>query len=1593
MQAKSSYVAPRTAAEETLISIWKDIIGLQHAGVHDNFFELGGHSLSATRVVSRIRQAFQIELPLRRLFECPTIAELAEHIETLLRSDGRQPIPSIKPRARTGTQSLSFAQERLWFINQLQPDSPAYNIPFAFRLNGALQIAALEKALNELVRRHESLRTTFISENGQPRQVIAETLTLSLAITDLNDITEAEAEAQRLCTEAARRPFDLSKGPLVRASLLRFDDASHILILNLHHLISDGWSTEILFRELAALYESACDPATEKTPLAPLTVQYADYSLWQRDWLRGKVLEQQLAYWKDQLKGIPEKLPLPTDRPRPANPSYCGGHVGFTIPKTITDSLQQLSRQEDVTLFMTLLAAFKILLFRYSNQEDIVVGAPIANRNRAEIEGLIGFFVNTLVLRSNLSSKESPTGNPSFTTLLAHVKETCLQAFAHQDLPFDKLVEELHPERYTTHQPLFQVIFQLLHISRFDLKLPGLTIRPFPFTNNTAKFDLNLTFIEQQGALSGSLEYSSDLFDAATIERMVGHFQTLLQGIVANPQQPIDTLPMLTESEQQQLLVEWNNTQTDYPNDQCIHRLFEKQVEQNPNAVSICFENKELTYRELNQQANRLAHDLRTLGIATETLVGVCMERSPEMIVALLGILKAGATYVPMDPGYPRERLDFMFRDSDIPLLLTQEEFLSRLPAYQGRLVLLNSFEDQLASEYADNWDEDQTTADNLAYVMYTSGSTGMPKGICVTHRAINRLIFNTNYVRIASTDRIAHTSNVSFDAATFEMWGALLHGARLTIIPKEVALSPAEFAAALRHHQVSILFITTALFNQVVREQPHAFATLNYVLFGGEAVDPHWVRTVLKIAPPKNLVHVYGPTENTTFSTYFPVRDVPEQATTVPIGRPISNTQLYLLDHHLQPVAIGVAGEIYLGGDGLARGYLNRPELTNEKFVTHTLPFSPHASRLYKTGDLARSLPDGNIEFLGRVDHQVKLRGFRIELGEIEAALKTHTMIKDAVVTIREDQPGEKSLTAYLTENRHDATLAEWYREAQAAFISQWLTLYENTYDQPPEAQEAEFNTSGWMSSYTNQPIPAAEMQEWVDDSVNSIMSFQPQHVLEIGCGTGLLLYRIAPHCSDYVGTDFSEVAVDNLRQRLGQRLPQVKLLHGLADNFTGIAQGHFDMAILNSLVQYFPSIEYLLNVLAGTIKSMAPGGKIFIGDIRSLPLLEAFHTSVALEQASDPHRIASLRQQVQQRVRQDKELVIDSAFFTALQSRFPEIRHVEFRLKQGRYHNELTRFRYAAILHIGNEVTIAEDAEELNWQSEGLTLPALRQQLTAAPTQLYLSHIPNARIEQTLKAVEAIHQNGHLKTVRELRRALSASATHGIDPQAITELGKEFGYEVSLVGAEIFADGCFSAWLRRKEGLSDLPELPPSPQQIPPIKPWFQYANNPLQANVSPQVIRHVRDYLKQKLPDYMIPSQFMALPGHTGFPLTPSGKIDRLALPQPNRERPELSSQFVAPRSPVEEMLAGIWAEVLDLEQIGVLDDFFDLGGHSLKATQIVSRIEDTFQVNVPLRKIFETPTVSDLALEITQNLIDVIGEDEADRIINGANNRAR
>ncbi|HEX3529710.1 MAG TPA: amino acid adenylation domain-containing protein [Thermoanaerobaculia bacterium] len=1031
--------APRTPVEEILVDLFRQVLRTGSAGAQDGFFDLGGHSLLAIRLASRLREAFGVEIPLRAIFEHPTPTALAAEIERSLRAGAGGAgdaglAPPILKAPRDGGLPLSFPQQRLWIVDRLEPGLAAYNMPFPVRFAGRLDAAALEWSLGEVVRRHEVLRTRFAPAGGPeggPAQVVLPADVFSMPRIDLRALPadRGEEEARRLAAGEAARPFDLETGPLVRATLLDLPVAAdgadaaeeHALFLTLHHIASDAGSLDILGREMAVLYAAFLGGQVAKTVVAlpELPIQYADYAVWQRQWLRGEVVEKLVAWWRERLAGA-ATLELPADHPRPAVQSFRGARVHVAAGGAVAAALRALGQRNGATSFMVLLAALQALLYRYSGQDDVVVGTPSANRDRAEIEGLIGFFVNMLTLRVTVD------GDLSFSSLLARARETALGAYTHRDLPFEKLVEEVRPERDLGRNPLFQVAVQLFRPAaglEWPEGLQALAPRSLGAGGGglgAARFDLDLSLVDGADGFAGTLEYSRDLFEHATAARMASHLESLLAGIAADPETPVAALPLLTTAAAHHLLVEQNDTRTGFPRDLCITGRFAAVAAERGDAPAVEFAGERLTYAELDRRAAALAHRLRRRGVQPGDLVGIFVERSAGLAVALLGVLKAGGAYLPLDPAYPTERLAFMLRDAAAVVVVTDDSLGGRLPAGTAVIGLNDPIDPTDPTDPADPIDRsdlpDENLPESLAYVIYTSGSTGTPKGVAVTHRAVLRLVLATDYVALGPSDRVAQASNASFDAATFEIWGALLNGACLVGMSRAVTLEPRAFAAALRDDGITTLFLTTALFNQLAREAPGAFSPLRSLLFGGELVDPGMVRRVLEDGPPRRLLHVYGPTEGTTFTSWYPVESLAEGARTVPIGRPLANTSVVLLDAALRPVPPGVVGELYAGGEGLACCYLGRPELTAERFIP--APGGEVGSRLYRTGDLARRQAlqsDNAVVFLGRADQQVKVRGFRIEPGEVEAALTAVPGVAEAVVVVREEG-GDRRLVAYLT-------------------------------------------------------------------------------------------------------------------------------------------------------------------------------------------------------------------------------------------------------------------------------------------------------------------------------------------------------------------------------------------------------------------------------------------------------------------------------------------------------------------------------------------------------------------------------------------------
>jgi amino acid adenylation domain-containing protein len=1627
--------APLSPLEDVIATAWSAVLGVHPIARADDFFALGGHSLRATQVIARLRDVFGMDLPIRLVFDAPTLGELAARIGELQQQHTGLTIPPLvsQPRSAASRLPLSFAQQRLWFLDRLEPDNAAYNMPHAIRLEGALDRAALDRALQALLARHEALRTWFSEVDGKPAQIIEPEVHARIPAIDLRLLDEESrwSALMRLASTEARLPFHLDHAPLLRVTLVQLDARDHALLITLHHILSDGWSMGVLVRDLCALYaaeaaaststpasgaasvsRSAATPGSAPAPalalavdsgalLPELAVQYADFTLWQQRWLTGDVLAAQVEYWRRTLGSSPPPLELPLDYSRPARQTYRGAGYRFVLPPDVREGLLALARKHGATLFMALLAAWEVLLSRYAGQEDFCIGSPIANRHARGTEDLIGFFVNMLVLRADVS------GDPMFVEQLRRVRQRCLDAYAHQDLPFEKLVEELQPARDAARNPLFQVIFALQNTPVARPGLRDLAVSPLPVPIQSTRFDLELHGSDDGEQIDCLLVYNADLFAPETIRQMASSFRTCIESALRDPTRSVSQLSLLSKSEERVAVsaLRGRGEAALSPRDSwqqrpahigapTLHDAFARVAASRANAIAIRFGDRQLTYVELDQRSNEIARALIDLGVRPETRVGLYFERSADLIVALLAILKAGGAYVPLDPEYPDERLAFMMSDAQIALVLTADGVCRCAPP-ESCVLSLDSMRARARERALDAAPAaPPLTRGHAAYVIYTSGSTGRPKGTVVTHGNVLRLFEQTHaWYRFDETDVWMLFHSFAFDVSVWEIWGALLHGGSLVVFPAALARSPKAFHALLEQHGATVLNQTPSAFYQLlhtIEEQDFApLPRLRLVIFAGEALDParlqSWfARYSGNGAAPVNM---YGITETTVHVTYAPVTRVDVTRARSPIGRPIPDLDLFLLDRHQQPVAPGMLGEIYVGGPGLARGYLNRADLTAERFIPNPFADRP-GERLYRSGDLARLHPDGALEFKGRADHQVKIRGYRVELQEIETHVRAHAMVQDAAVIARAREHASTEILAYIVPR---AIRAEESATTDALVTQEWNTVFDLTYRREAGTFEPTLNLAGWKDSYAGEPIPAAEMQEWVDATVRKIAALRPRRVLEIGCGTGLLLHRLAPACVSYVGTDSSTEVLDQLRAHV-VGLPQVRLVHKPAHDLDGFEPGSFDTIILNSVVQYFPSADYLLRVLDGLRPLLAPGGTIFIGDVRNLDLAEMLHTSRVMARAGGNLSREALEREVREAVAAEEELLIAPAFFTHAAMRL-QAAHVDVSIKRGRAHNELTRYRYDVALQLAPAMPAARVDTEWDWRRDALTAN-VNSQRDGTPEAA--AHV-DARSEWTRAAFdrEALLRRLQQVTAVRIRNVPNArlrdAADSGfdgdaVDPEEICALAEQLGFQAAIAFAgDAAAIDCVDIVLARgvepvrvgpqagAGGLADVNLL----------------TNHPRQAWAARRLIPAIRAHLRGRVPEYMVPSHFVLL---DALPLTTNGKLDRRKLPEPDARR-AIDAGFVAPSTPAEQVVARVWSELLGLDRVGLNDRFLDVGGHSLIAVQVVSRLTAVFQTEVPLQFILDNPSVSavverlaelwngrDVVEEIARTLLEIESADQ-------------
>jgi amino acid adenylation domain-containing protein/non-ribosomal peptide synthase protein (TIGR01720 family) len=1455
--------------------------------------------------------------------------------ERLLREEGLTADPgwAIEPCHQPGPHPPSFAQERLWFLHQLSPGNPFYNMQASIRYRGKLDHEALERAVNALVGRHDVLRTVFQLVDGRPMQVVRANLAIPLAQADLRNLpaAEREPEAARIAVEERQRPYDLAVGPLLRAKVICLGNYDYLFFLSLHHIVADGWSMGVLSGELGVLYEGLT--GGREVVLPDLPVQYADFAVWQRGWLAGDRLAGQLEFWRGVLAGLPV-LTLPTDRPRPAVQAHRGMGFGFVVPEPVVGGLGRLSRESGATLFMVLLAAFAVVLGRWCGQDDVVVGAPIAGRNRAELEGLIGFFVNTLVLRVDLS------GDPSFADLVGRVREVALGAYAHADVPFEKLVEELVPQRDLSRNPLFQVTFQLFESpSSPDVvgAHPGFEV---PVTSSL--FDVRVDLSPGPAGLAGRVEFDTDLFDRASIEWMVDRFCGLLVQVAGDPGRRVGSYGLLPAG-QRELVAGWNATGVPVPGG-CLHGVVQDRAARHAAAVAVSDESGQWSYGELNALANRLAWRLAGAGVGVGELAGVYLPRGRWFVAAALAVLKAGGGYVPLDPAYPAGRLEHVVADAAPRVVVTTGELAGRLRVPEGTEIV--TLDEWPAGPEADL--EVAVQPSDVAYVIYTSGSTGTPKGVVIEHHSVMNLVaWHNRAYQVTPADRGSQLASTGFDAAVWEIWPYLCAGASVHVASDDTRADPDQLTGWLDASQITISFVPTPLAETLLDRPWPPSSRLRLLLTGGDTLRG-WPNP----AHPYQLINHYGPTESTVVTTAGPVPPAttgpappagvgpapPATAGRLPgIGAPIANTVCYVVDHHGSPAGPGCPGELWIGGTGLARGYLHDTELTQARFVTN--PFDPTPPRLYRTGDLVRWQPDGTLTYLGRTDNQIKIRGYRIEPGEIETLLRQHPDITQAIVTTHpHPTTGTPQLTAYITTRHHPTDTNQQ--------VAAWRSLYQETYA-GDGAEEPEFDIRGWNSSYDGLPLGPDAMGEQVDQTVDRILALHPRRVLEVGTGTGLLLFRLANACERYCATDFSAAALARVARRVAELgWDQVELRELEACELAGLSPAGFDVVILNSVVQYFPGADYLEMVLDGALGCLSPGGAIFIGDIRNHALMEAFHASVELHRAEPGVSVGDLRRRIRNRVITEQELLVDPAWFTRFASERAMISQTAAWPRRGRCVNELTRFRY--------DVTLATDAAAapplagpwLDWDGDQLDLAGVARRIDDAERPVGVRGIPSARLEPGLRAQQELASAAGDLSVGALRDRLD-TGQHGVDPEDLWRLPVRGHIELGW-----HASG--------DTGRYDLVAVPVG-QQVPPMTPPLaagrRLTNDPLSHSNGRR--DEVREWLQHRLPEQMIPAAIVPI---ASVPLTVHGKVDLGALPTP--EPAVAPAGETQPVTEIEERLGRIWAQTLGLEDVGPDDNFFGLGGDSILSIKLTSRAADA-GMYFSTKQLFQKQTVRELA----------------------------
>lgn len=1459
---------------------------------------------------------------------------------------------SIQQRATTETQCrLSCTQERLYFFDQLVPGSSAYNMAVQIRLHGPLDVEALESSISKIVDRHEALRISVGFDGDIPIQNFHPLIDFKICVVDLTALgSSLHHWADELARFEACASFDLSKAPLLRVRLLRVTTFENRLLFTMHHMIGDGATFQIILSELEEFYTAAIKGKESCRP-KPI-VQFGDYVEWQREQLESGLLNDKRDFWKRQLAGSLPRLQLPTQRERPPVQSYQGKHLERQLDACRMEDLRALCRSMGVSLFMGLLGIYKILLFRYCGESDIVVGSPHDNRRLRELENVAGCIVNTLVLRTQISSWMS------FRDVIQAVRKTCIDAYGAGEIPLETIVDDISPERDPSINPLFQTWFALHSEAAMKLTIGGITASIEQIETGTSQFDLSLDVIESSAGDLAILEYNTDIFDHDFALRLLVHFERLLESVIVNPDSMISECCFLTEIEREQQLEEWNQRRPTDLDNVSLHDRISRYARTSRDAIAVSSEKSQISYGELEVRANRLARHLFRRGVRREARVGVCMASSIEAISAILGILKAGAAYVPLDPCQPIRRLQKTVDTAKIQLVLCENSEVDRLEELACEILGKEEDWNAVASE-SSGPTEVATDFNNSAYVLFTSGSRGEPKGVCCTHLNLTNLLFGVTGVSEQHPIIGSLWTNIGFDVSAYEIFTVLSCGGTLNIMPEHLRFETSAMFEWLDMNGVTSAYLPAFALRDWAawledRKDP---AQLDRLLVGVEPISEDLLSRLRSLVPGLEVINGYGPTEATVCATLYQVVSTHSTQRRTPIGRPVNGLQVYLLDESLELRPAGVPAEIYIGGTGVARGYDGAASETAARFVPNPFPGSV-GSRLYRTGDRARYLLDGNIEFLGRLDDQVKIRGVRIEPAEIELALQEHKDVKDSVVVVYNFSDTHRELVAYVVPEISSDSTSSLLRAEIEDRVTDWAQVYEQFYEQDYSCDDPSINLRVWRSSYTGRAISEAEIVECVETTVSRIRSLNPSRVLEVGCGSGLILFRVAPSCESYVGIDVSAAGISRINTLLRDR-PEtgriVRLEQKAAHELVSLEAGDFDTVIINEVAQHFPSLEYLEKVVTDAVNLVAKNrGRVFLGGVRNFSLLREFHASVVLHRADAGELQSKLKQQLQRALFEENELVVDPAFFELLAQRSDNpITFAEIQLKRGCFQNELTVFKYDVVLHVGPAKFEIPCESWRAWNTTTDSAGALRRRIEEEQLdQFGIRRVPNARLLEPLEIIRLFGDDNASNCAGEMRRALADNEYSGVEPEMFWELGAQFGYHVSISWSGPDDLGFYDVAFSKIR--------PPSINSMVHQESNLRgpLANDPSLARRSARLADGLVEFLSERLPEAMIPTAYTFL---SELPFTTNSKLDRSALPEPRaRAKAEAS---IGPETDEENELTEIWEEVLGLKGIGVHDNFFELGGDSILSIQIVARARQAgFELTT--RDVFRHQTIAEL-----------------------------